>query len=211
MPCPPAPGAPSSGRGGAAGGAAAGIRAAKRSAVGIVGWQPGAAAIPDPPGNAGIVRRQNWRGLPARLGGRQRHYRGRSAPWTPRIPRVPIQGMCVLACRSEWERHAEVLQEPCPVSDDPRARASPGDKGPEPPAVTPDRNRNDKEASEWRPRDVQTWAMVEEVKDCMAKWQQQEDMKRAGGSTGAEGAGSVPQQVRRCRLRLAQAWLDGWA
>ena len=54
--------------------------------------------------------------------------------------------MCVLACRSEWERHAEVLQEPCPVSDDPRARASPGDKGPEPPAVTPDRNRNDKEA-----------------------------------------------------------------
>ena len=53
---------------------------------------------------------------------------------------------CVLACSSEWERHAEVLQEPCLVSDVLRKRASPWDKGPEPPAVTPDRIRNDKEA-----------------------------------------------------------------
>ena len=60
-------------------GAAAGIRADKRSSVGIVGWQQGAAALPDPPGNARIVGRQDWHGLPARLGGRQRHCRGRSA------------------------------------------------------------------------------------------------------------------------------------
>ena len=71
MPCPPALAAPPSGRGGAAGGAAAGIQAAKRSAVGIVGWQQGAAALPDAHGNAWIVRRQDWRGLPARLGGRK--------------------------------------------------------------------------------------------------------------------------------------------
>ena len=118
-----------------------------------------------------------------------------------------MQGICVLACRSEWERHAEVLQEPCPVSDDPKERASQGDKGSEPPAVTPDRIRNDKEArvaATGRP----DGAMVEEVKDCVARWPQQVDMKRAGGSTGAEGAGSVPQQVWRRRLRLGQAWLD---
>ena len=117
-----------------------------------------------------------------------------------------MQRLCALACSSEWERHAEVLQAPCLVSDVPRERASPWDKGPEPPAVPPDRIRNDKEArvaATGRPDGV----MVEEVKDCVARWPQQEDMKRAGGAQGQK-----VQALSRSRCGVAgYAWLRlGW-
>ena len=92
------------------------------------------------------------------------------------------------------------------VSDVPRERASPWDKGLEPPAVTPDRIRNDKEArvsATERPDGV----MVEEVKDCVARWPQQEDMKRARGAQGQK-----VQALSRSRCGVAgYAWLRrGW-
>ena len=71
------------------------IKTAKRP-VSFNGWQQGEAVLLALRGSrhGWIVEQEDWLCLPARHKGHHRHYFCRSAPRTPRIQRVPVQGMC---------------------------------------------------------------------------------------------------------------------